>query len=67
MLELAENVLRLVGGRSKLTFKPLPTDKPRQQQPDINLAKEKLCWEPKVTLEDGLSKTIAYFRKLLAS
>lgn len=65
MLELAENVLRLVGSRSKLTFKPLPMDDPRQRQPDITLAKSKLGWEPKVRLEDGLKETIAYFRKIL--
>lgn len=65
MLELAENVLRLTGSPSKLTFKPLPTDDPRQRQPDIALAKEKLGWVPKVPLEDGLKETIAYFRKLL--
>lgn len=65
MLELAENVLRLVGSKSKLTFKPLPQDDPRQRQPDISLAKEKLGWEPKVNLEDGLKETIAYFRKTL--
>ena len=65
MLELAENVLRLTGSHSKLTFKPLPTDDPRQRQPDIALAREKLGWEPKVRLEDGLKQTIAYFRKLL--
>jgi UDP-glucuronate decarboxylase len=65
MLELAENVLRLTGGQSKLTFKPLPTDDPRQRQPDITLAKAKLDWEPKVRLEDGLKETIAYFRKML--
>lgn len=65
MLELAENVLRLVGSRSKLTFKPLPMDDPRQRQPDITLAKSKLGWKPKVRLEDGLKETIAYFRKIL--
>ena len=65
MLELAENVLRLVGSKSKLAFKPLPTDDPRQRQPNITLAKEKLGWEPKVKLEDGLKETIAYFRGLL--
>lgn len=65
MLELAENVLRLVGGHSKLSFKPLPTDDPRQRQPNIGLAREKLGWVPKVQLEDGLKETIAYFRKLL--
>lgn len=65
MLELAENVLRLVGTKSKLTFKPLPQDDPRQRQPDISLAKAKLGWQPKVNLEDGLKETIAYFRKTL--
>ena len=65
MLELAEKVLWLVGGKSKLTFHPLPEDDPKQRQPDITLAKSKLDWEPKVVLEDGLKETIAYFRKLL--
>lgn len=65
MLELAENVLRLVGGKSKLSFHPLPTDDPKQRQPDITLAKAKLDWEPKVRLEDGLKETIAYFKKVL--
>jgi UDP-glucuronate decarboxylase len=65
MLELAENVLRLVGGHSKLSFHPLPEDDPKQRQPDITLAKTTLGWEPKVGLEDGLKETIAYFRKLL--
>jgi len=65
MLELAENVLRLVGGKSKLTFHPLPADDPKQRQPDITLAKEKLGWTPTVQLEDGLKETVAYFRKLL--
>jgi len=65
MLELAEKVLYLVGGKSKLAYHPLPTDDPRQRQPNISLAKEKLDWEPKVQLEDGLKETVAYFRKLL--
>jgi UDP-glucuronate decarboxylase len=65
MLELAENVLRLAGSKSKLAFKPLPTDDPRQRQPNITLAKEKLGWEPKIKLEDGLKETITYFRNLL--
>ena len=65
MLELAENVLRLVGSKSKLTFKPLPQDDPRQRQPNITLAREKLDWQPKVNLEDGLKETIDYFRKTL--
>ncbi|GAB4468405.1 MAG: SDR family oxidoreductase [Burkholderiaceae bacterium] len=67
MLELAERVLELVGGRSKLVFKPLPEDDPKQRQPDIALAKAKLGWQPKVALEDGLKETIAYFRRLLAT
>ena len=65
MLELAEQVLRLTGSNSKLIHKPLPPDDPRQRQPDIRLAKSKLGWEPKVSLEDGLKETIGYFRKLL--
>lgn len=66
MLELAELVLKKVGGKSKLTFHPLPGDDPKQRRPDITLAKNELGWEPKVKLEDGLDPTIAYFRKLLA-
>jgi UDP-glucuronate decarboxylase len=60
--ELAETVLRMIGGKSKLVFKPLPQDDPRQRQPDITFAKEALGWEPQVKLEAGLEKTIAYFR-----
>jgi len=66
MLELAESVLRLVGGKSTLVNRPLPSDDPRQRQPDIALAKAQLGWQPKVRLEDGLKETIAYFRRLLA-
>lgn len=66
MLELAERVLMLTESRSKLCFKPLPQDDPRQRQPDITLAKQALNgWEPKVTLEDGLRETIAYFKRLV--
>jgi len=65
MLELAENVMRMTGSKSKLAFKPLPQDDPRQRQPDISLAKEQLSWEPKVFLEDGLKETIAYFKRTL--
>lgn len=65
MLDLAENVLRLTGSKSRLEFKPLPVDDPKQRQPNIALAKEKLNWEPKVCLEDGLKETISFFRKLL--
>ena len=67
MLELAEKVLKCVGGSSKLVFHPLPTDDPKQRQPDITLAKNKLAWEPKVQLDDGLKETISYFRKLLSA
>jgi UDP-glucuronate decarboxylase len=66
MLELAERVLRLVGGPSRLSFHPLPGDDPRQRQPDITLARQHLGWEPRVALEDGLKETIAYFRNLLS-
>lgn len=65
MLDLAELILQKIGGKSKLTFHPLPGDDPKQRQPDITLAKTHLSWEPKVTLEQGLDPTIAYFRKLL--
>jgi UDP-glucuronate decarboxylase len=65
MLQLAERVIALVGGKSRLVFRPLPSDDPRQRQPDIALAKEKLGWEPRVSLDDGLRETIAYFRQLL--
>jgi UDP-glucuronate decarboxylase len=66
MLELAELVLKLTNSSSKLVYKPLPHDDPRQRQPDISLAREKLNWEPKVQLEEGLQKTIAYFETLLS-
>ena len=65
MLELAEKVLAKVGGSSKLTFKPLPGDDPKQRRPDISLAKEKLDWEPQVSLDEGLDRTIDYFRERL--
>lgn len=64
--ELAEKVIQLTGSKSKLVFKPLPQDDPRQRKPDITLAKKVLGWEPKVPLEEGLKKTIEYFDKLLA-
>jgi len=67
MLELAEKVLQLVGGKSKITFHPLPTDDPKQRKPDITLAETKLGWQPKVALDDGLKETVAYFKKLLCT
>lgn len=65
ILELAEKVLALVGGKSKISFHPLPSDDPKQRQPDISLAKRELGWAPKVNLEDGLKETIAYFRTIV--
>jgi Nucleoside-diphosphate-sugar epimerases len=62
MLELAELTLKLVGGKSKIVHKPLPADDPKQRQPDISLARKVLKWEPRVPLEEGLKKTIEYFR-----
>jgi UDP-glucuronate decarboxylase len=62
--ELAETIVSMCGSNSKVVYKPLPEDDPRQRQPDISLAKEKLDWEPKVALRDGLEETIAYFRGL---
>lgn len=67
MIELAERVLRLTRSKSKLVFMPLPQDDPRQRQPDIARAKALLGWEPVVELEQGLERTIAYFRTVLGS
>ena len=67
MLELAEAVLFHTKSSSKLVFKPLPQDDPRQRRPDITLAKTKLDWEPKVSLNDGLKETISYFKYELNS
>jgi UDP-glucuronate decarboxylase len=61
MLELADLVLRKVGGPSKITFLPLPGDDPKQRRPDITLAQKELGWNPTVPLSDGLDKAIAYF------
>lgn len=65
MLELAEQVLDITGSKSRLANEPLPEDDPRQRQPDISLAREKLDWEPKTQLREGLTKTIEYFEQLL--
>ncbi len=62
MKQLAELTLKLVGGKSRLVHKPLPSDDPKQRQPDITLARKVLQWEPKVPLEEGLKRTIEYFR-----
>ena len=63
--ELAEQIVAMTGTKSKIIFKDLPTDDPRQRQPDITLAKKELDWEPDVPLKEGLVKTIAYFDDLL--
>lgn len=65
MLELAQKVIDITRSSSKLDFKPLPADDPRQRQPDITLARSELGWQPKVSLEEGLRKTVAYFDALL--
>jgi len=65
ILELAEKVIRLTGSSSEIVFRPLPSDDPKQRRPDIRLAKEKLGWEPRIPLEEGLRHTIAYFQNLL--
>ncbi|MDB6161513.1 MAG: NAD-dependent epimerase/dehydratase [Gammaproteobacteria bacterium] len=65
MLELANAVIRLTGSRSRLVYAPLPQDDPRQRQPDITLAAQTLQWQPTVSLEKGLPKTVEYFRSLL--
>ncbi len=65
MLELAEKVIALTNSKSKIVYRPLPQDDPRQRQPDISLAKEKLEWEPRVSLDEGLTKSIEYFRTVV--
>ena len=63
MIELAETIKALTGSKSELIHKPLPTDDPKQRQPDITQAKERLDWEPRVALDEGLDHTIEYFRR----
>jgi UDP-glucuronate decarboxylase len=65
MRALAEKILALTGSKSKLAFKPLPQDDPKQRQPDIALARKELGWQPHTALDDGLKETIRYFRTLL--
>ncbi len=64
ILELAEKIIRLTRSRSKIVFKPLPEDDPLQRKPDIELARAKLQWQPKMQLEEGLKQTIDYFKSL---
>jgi UDP-glucuronate decarboxylase len=65
MNELAQNILNLTNSKSKIIYKELPQDDPKQRQPDISLAKEKLNWEPKIELIDGLKRTIKYFKDII--
>jgi UDP-glucuronate decarboxylase len=65
MLELAEKVIRLTKSKSKITYLPLPSDDPKQRQPNISLAKEKLNWSPTIKLDEGLAKTIEYFKNIV--
>lgn len=65
MLELAEKILHFTSSTSKLVFLPLPQDDPKQRQPDISKTRAKLDWSPKVELDEGLQKTIAYFKKIV--
>jgi UDP-glucuronate decarboxylase len=67
ILELAERVILMTGSRSRIVFKPLPADDPTQRRPDIDLARQKLSWQPTIELEEGLERTIAYFREVVAS
>jgi len=66
ILEFAERIIKLTGSRSKIIFKPLPPDDPRQRQPDISLAEDKLGWKPVVPVEVGLKQTIEYFSTLIS-
>ena len=65
ILQLAETLIEMTGSASRIIFKPLPQDDPIQRRPDITLAREKLGWEPRIQLSEGLEKTIAYFRTVI--
>jgi UDP-glucuronate decarboxylase len=66
ILELAEEIIRLTKSKSRIKFGPAPADDPRRRQPDITLAREQFDWRPKVGLEEGLEKTIQYFKEFLS-
>ena len=66
ILELAQKVIAMTGSKSHIEMRPLPSDDPRQRNPDISKARQVLQWEPKVPLDKGLEKTIAYFRGIIA-
>jgi len=65
ILELAKKVIELTGSTSKIIYQPLPSDDPMQRQPDISLAKKELDWSPNIQLEEGLTKTIAFFKSII--
>jgi UDP-glucuronate decarboxylase len=65
MWELAHKVIELTGSKSKILQMPLPQDDPKQRKPDITLAKNMLNWEPKIKLDEGLAKTIDYFKNIV--
>ncbi len=65
ILELAQQVIHLTGSKSEIALQPLPQDDPQQRRPDITVAKQKLDWNPKLKLEDGLQKTIEYFKQFV--
>jgi UDP-glucuronate decarboxylase len=65
MIELANLIVKLLNSKSQIVSFPLPNDDPKQRNPDISLARKELDWEPKVSLEDGILKTAAYFKKLI--
>jgi UDP-glucuronate decarboxylase len=68
ILELAEKIIQMTGSSSKIKYEPLPEDDPVQRQPDISKAKQLLnTWEPKIGIEEGLDKTIHYFKKIISS
>lgn len=65
--QLANDIVKMVGGDSKVIYQPLPSDDPKQRQPNIDMARSILAWEPKVNLEQGLIKTIKYFKDIQLS
>ena len=67
ILEFARKIIALTGSTSRIVYRPLPADDPKQRQPDISLAKQMLGWEPKVSVDDGLKQTIDYFRSVLTT
>ena len=65
ILELAKKIIELTGSKSKIIYRPLPEDDPKQRQPNIELAKKELKWEPQIQINQGLKKTISFFKNLL--